>query len=170
MARIHDPPEIEERLIPGHWEGDLIKDARHASGIGALVERTSLFVTLARMEHARAEAAVAGFSTALPRLEAQPRLSIPYDPGREIAQHERLTARTNGRVSFADPHSPWPRGINENTNGLLRQVFPKGTDLSAFTQDELDAVAWQLNTRPRKSLNWRCPAELFLPNFDYAKY
>ncbi len=117
-----------------------------------------------------AEAAVAGFSNVLHRLDAQRRLSITHDQGREMAQHERLTELTNVRVYFADPHSPWQRRINENTHGLLRQYFPKGTNLSAFTQDDLDAVAWQLNTRPRKSLNWRCPAEVFLPNFDYPNY
>ena len=165
MTSIHDrPAEIDERLIPGHWEGDLIKGARNASAIGTLVERTSLFVTLAKMENASAEAAVVGFSSVLNRIDAQRRLSLTYDQGREMAQHARLTEMTNVRVYFADPHSPWQRGINENTNGLLRQYFPKGTDLSVFSQAELDAVAWQLNTRPRKSLGWRCPAELFMPN------
>jgi IS30 family transposase len=165
MTSIHDRPiEIDERLVPGHWEGDLIKGARNASAIGTLVERTSLFVTLAKMENASADAAVTGFSSVLNRIDAQRRLSLTYDQGREMAQHARLTELTNVRVYFADPHSPWQRGINENTNGLLRQYFPKGTELSAFSQDELDAVAWQLNTRPRKSLGWKCPAELFMPN------
>ena len=165
MTSIHDrPAEIEERRVPGHWEGDLIKGARNASAIGTLVERTSLFVTLAKMENASAEAAVAGFSSVLNRIDAQRRLSMTYDQGREMAQHARLTELTNVRVYFADPHSPWQRGINENTNGLLRQYFPKGIDLSGFSQNELDAVAWQLNTRPRKSLGWKCPAELFMPN------
>lgn len=172
MTSIHDrPAEIDERLIPGHWEGDLIKGARNASAIGTLVERTSLFVTLARMGNAGAEAAVAGFSSVLNRIDAQRRLSLTYDQGREMAQHARLTELTNVRVYFADPHSPWQRGINENTNGLLRQYFPKGTDLSGVSQDELDAVAWQLNTRPRKSLGWKCPAELFMPNdFSFERH
>jgi IS30 family transposase len=172
MTSIHDrPAEIEERLVPGHWEGDLIKGARNASAIGTLVERTSLFVTLAKMENASAEAAVAGFSSVLNRIDAQRRLSMTYDQGREMAQHARLTELTNVRVYFADPHSPWQRGINENTNGLLRQYFPKGTDLSGFSQNELDAVAWQLNTRPRKSLGWKCPAELFMPNdFSFERH
>ncbi len=172
MVSIHlRPPGVDERVIPGHWEGDLIKGARNASAIGTLVERTSLFVTLARMKGASADAAVAGFSTVLNRIDAQRRLSMTYDQGREMAQHERLTEMTGVAVYFADPHSPWQRGINENTNGLLRQYFPKGMDLSGFTQKELDAVAWQLNTRPRKSLGWKCPAELFMPeSFDFFKH
>ncbi len=165
MTSIHmRPPEVDERVVPGHWEGDLIKGARNASAIGTLVERTSLFVTLARMDNASADAAVAGFSSVLNRIDAQRRLSLTYDQGREMAHHEQLSAATGIKVYFADPHSPWQRGINENTNGLLRQYFPKGTDLSSFTQAQLDAVAWQLNTRPRKSLGWKCPAELFMPN------
>ena len=96
---------------------------------------------------------------------------MTYDQGRERAQHERLSAITGVTVYFADPHSPWQRGINENTNGLLRQYFPKGIDLSGFTQAELDAVAWQLNTRPRKTLGGKCPAELFMPeSFDFFKH
>jgi len=165
------PPEIDERVVSGHWEGDLIKGARNASAIGTLVERTSLFVTLAKMENATADAAVAGFSTVLNRIDAQRRLSLTYDQGREMAQHERLSLLTGVTVYFADPHSPWQRGINENTNGLLRQYFPKGSDLSVFSQAELDAAAWQLNTRPRKSLGWKCPAEIFMPDsFDFFKH
>ncbi|MBM4073955.1 MAG: IS30 family transposase [Planctomycetes bacterium] len=172
MTSIHDRPvEVEERLVPGHWEGDLIKGARNASAIGTLVERTTLFVTLAKMENASAEAAVSGFSAVLSQIDAQRRLSMTYDQGREMAQHERLTELTGIAVYFADPHSPWQRGINENTNGLLRQYFPKGTDLSAFSQSQLDAVAWELNTRPRKSLGWKCPAELFMPDhFSFERH
>jgi IS30 family transposase len=172
MVSIHmRPPEIEERVIPGHWEGDLIKGARNASAVGTLVERTTLFVALARMDNATADAAVTGFGTVLNRIDAQCRLSLTYDQGREMAQHERLSEITGIKVYFADPHSPWQRGINENTNGLLRQYFPKGTDLSGLTQAELDAVAWQLNTRPRKSLGWKCPAELFMPeSFDFFQH
>jgi IS30 family transposase len=172
MTSIHQrPPEIDERIIPGPWDGDLIKGARHASAVGTRVERTTLFVTLTRVDNASAEAAVTGFSTVLNRVAAQRRLSMTYDQGREMAQHERLSAITGVTVYFADPHSPWQRGINENTNGLLRQYFPKGIDLSSFTQAELDAVAWQLNTRPRKTLGWKCPAELFMPeSFDFFKH
>ena len=172
MTSIHlRPPEFDARIIPGHWEGDLIKGARNASAVGTLVERTTLFVTLARLDNASAAAAVTGFSTVLNRVAAQRRLSMTYDQGREMAHHARLSELTGVMVYFADPHSPWQRGINENTNGLLRQYFPKGMDLSGFTQAELDAVAWQLNTRPRKTLGWKCPAELFMPeSFDFFKH
>ena len=107
----------------------------------------------------------------LNRINAQRRLSLTYDRGREMAQPERLSQMTGIKVYFADPRSPWQRGINENTNSLLRQYFPKRTDLSGFTQIELDAVAWQFNTRPRKSLGWKCPAELFVPDsFDFFQH
>jgi IS30 family transposase len=172
MVSIHArPPEVEERLIPGHWEGDLIKGAHNRSSVGTLVERTTLFTVLSRMNDASAEAALEGFSHVLNRIEAQRRLSLTYDQGREMAAHQRLTEATGVKVYFADPHSPWQRGINENTNGLLRQYLPKGSDLSGFTQKELDAIAWKLNTRPRKTLGFKCPAELFTPDaFDFRQH
>jgi len=172
MVSIHDrPPEIDERLVPGHWEGDLIKGAYNRSAVGTLVERTTLFTVLAKMDDAGAEAALNGFSHVLNRIEAQKRLSLAYDQGREMTAHQRLTQTTGVKVYFTDLHSPWQRGINENTNGLLRQYLPKGTDLSGFTQDELDAIAWQLNTRPRKTIGYRCPAELFTPDaFDFKSH
>ena len=172
MVSIHDrPPEVEERLIPGHWEGDLIKGAYNRSAVGTLVERMTLFTVLSKMEDASAESAVKGFSRVLNRIEAQKRLSMTYDQGREMAEHQRLTEATGVKVYFADPHSPWQRGINENTNGLLRQYLPKGADLSGYTQAQLDAIAWQLNTRPRKSMGFRCPAELFTPDaFDFKQH
>ena len=170
MVSIHDrPPEIDERLVPGRWEGDLIKGARNASAVGTLVARTTLLTVLSRMDDGSAEAALSGFSFVLNRIAAQKRLSLTYDQGREMAAHEQLTEATGVKVYFADPHSPWQRGINENTNGLLRQYLPKGTDLSGFTQKELDAIAREL--RPRKSLGFRCPAELFTPDaFDFKKH
>ena len=172
MVSIHDrPPEIEERLVPGHWEGDLIKGAHNRSAVGTLVERTTLFTVLARMDNASAESAVKGFGHVLNRIEAQKRLSLTYDQGREMAAHQELTEETGVKVYFADPHSPWQRGINENTNGLLRQYLPKGSDLSGFAQKELDEIAWKLNTRPRKSLGFKCPAELFTPDvFDFKQH
>jgi IS30 family transposase len=172
MVSIHDrPPEVEERLVPGHWEGDLIKGAHNRSAVGTLVERATLFTVLAKMDNASAEAALSGFGHVLNRIESQKRLSMTYDQGREMAAHARLTQATGVKVYFADPHSPWQRGINENTNGLLRQYLPKGRDLSGYTQADLDAIAWQLNTRPRKSLGFRCPAELFTPDaFDFRHH
>ncbi len=172
MVSIHKrPPEIEERLVPGHWEGDLIKGAYNRSAVGTLVERTTLFTVLAKLESAAAEATLEGLSQVLNRVEAQKRLSLTYDQGREMAAHQRLSERTGVKVYFADPHSPWQRGINENTNGLLRQYLPKGSDLSIYTQKELDQIAWNLNTRPRKSLGYKCPAELFDPEtFDFKEH
>ena len=171
MLSIHErPSEIEDRVIPGHWEGDLIKGAANRSAIGTLVERTTLFVTLAKMADASAASAVQGFGKVLKRIDAQRRLSMTYDQGREMAQHEKLTRQTGVTVYFADPHSPWQRGINENTNGLLRQYLPKGEDLSQYSQQQLDKIAWELNTRPRKTLGFKCPAELFMPDFDYRAY
>lgn len=172
MVSIHDrPPEVDERLVPGHWEGDLIKGAYNRSAVGTLVERTTLFTVLAKMDTASAESAVKGFGHVLGRIDAQKRLSMTYDQGREMAAHQQLTEESGVKVYFADPHSPWQRGINENTNGLLRQYLPKGSDLSGFTQDDLDKIAWQLNTRPRKSLGFKCPVELFMPDaFDFKQH
>lgn len=172
MVSIHQrPAEVEERIIPGHWEGDLIKGAYNRSSIGTLVERTTLFTVLAKMPDAKAVSAVDGFSHVLNRIEAQRRLSVTYDRGREMSEHQRLTEQTGVKVYFADPHSPWQRGINENTNGLLRQYFPKGTDLSHFTQEQLDAIAYSLNTRPRKSLGFKCPLEMMMPeSFDFHQH
>jgi transposase, IS30 family len=165
------PPEIEERLVPGHWEGDTLKGARNASAVGTLVERSTLFVTLAKLADGTAEAAVAGFSHVLNRIDAQKRLSMTYDQGKEMASHAKLSEQTGIKVYFADPHSPWQRGINENTNGLLRQYLPKGADLSVLSQQDLDRVAFDLNVRPRKSLGWKCPLELFMPeSFDYESF
>jgi IS30 family transposase len=173
MTSIDERPlEVDERLVPGHWEGDLIKGARNRSQVGTLVERTTLFTVLAHMQDATALGAANAFSTVLNKVDAQMRLSLTYDQGREMAAHQHLTHITGMQVYFAHPHSPWERGINENTNGLLRQYLPKGEDLSVYTQEDLDKIAWRLNTRPRKSLAWKCPAELFLPedSFDFQAY
>ena len=172
MVSIHDrPPEIEERLVPGHWEGDFIKGANNRSSVGTLVERTTLFTVLAKMKDASAASAVDGFGHVLNRIDAQKRLSMTYDQGKEMAGHQQLTAETGIKVYFANPHSPWQRGINENTNGLVRQYLPKGSDLSVFSQAKLDAIAWKLNTHPRKSLGFKCPVELFMPDaFDFRQH
>src|SRR5450830_158651 len=172
MVSIHDrPPEVDERLVPWHWEGDLIKGKGNRTSVGTIVERTTLFTVLAKMESATAAPAVNGFSHVLNRIEGHKRLSMTYYQGREMARHVKLTKNTGIKIYFADPHSPWQRGINENTNGLLRQYLPKGADLSGYTQAQLDAIAWQLNTRPRKSLGFKCPAELFTPDaFDFRQH
>lgn len=166
------PAEIAERLVPGHWEGDLIKGAGNRSQIGTLVERKTLYVALVKLFDGTAKATAKGFGTILQRFDVDMRRSLTYDQGREMAQHAKLTQDTGIQVYFAHPHSPWERGQNENTNGLLRQYLPKGTDLSVFSQRQLDDIAWKLNTRPRKSLDWKCPAELFLPEdaFDFKTY
>ncbi len=173
MASIEERPlSVEDRLIPGHWEGDLIKGAKNGSQVGTLVERKTLFALLVKLDRATAECTANGFIGVLKRVDAQMRLSLTYDQGREMADHAHLARQTGMQVYFAHPHSPWERGINENTNGLLRQYLPKGSDLSVYSQAQLDAIAMKLNTRPRKSLGWKCPAELFLPEgaFDFKAY
>jgi IS30 family transposase len=166
------PAEIAERLVPGHWEGDHIKGAGNRSQVGTLVERKTLYVALVKLSNGTAQATTEGFGTILQRFDVDLRRSLTYDQGREMAQHAKLTQDTGIKVYFAHPHSPWERGQNENTNGLLRQYLPKGSDLSVFSQLQLDDIAWKLNTRPRKSLDWKCPAELFLPEdaFDFKAY
>jgi IS30 family transposase len=162
--------EIGEWLVPGHWEGDTIKGKYNRSVVGTLFERSTQFTLLSKMNGTGAEAAVDGFTRVLDRVEAQMRLSITYDRGKEMDMHETLSDNTGVKVYFAGPHAPWQRGLNENTNGLIRQFLPKGEDLSVYSQQELDQYAWLLNARPRKSLGWKCPAELLLPDFDFVKY
>src|SRR5437899_1391992 len=166
------PADIAERLVPGHWEGDHIKGKGNRSQIGTLVERTTLYVALVKLDNGTAQATTEGFGTILQRFDGDMRRSLTYDQGREMAQHAKLTEETGIKVYFAHPHSPWERGRNENANGLLRQYLPKGSDLSHHSQQQLDDIAWKLNTRPRKSLDWKCPAELFLPvdAFDFKAY
>ena len=166
------PDDVNMRLIPGHWEGDLIIGKGNQSQVGTLVERTTLFVALVKLDSSKADVAAEAFTKILNRFESQMRRSMTYDQGSEMRHHKRLTANTGVDVYFAHPRSPWERGINENTNGLLRQYLPKGTDLSVFSQQQLDDIAWTLNTRIRKSLGWKAPAELFLPEgaFDFVQY
>ncbi len=155
------PADVATRTVPGHWEGDLIKGARNGSAIGTLVERTSRLVILARLEGTDAQSACDGFTKKLRHVPAALRKTLTYDRGKEMAEHEQLAQRLAIQVFFADPHSPWQRGSNENTNGLLRQYLPKGTDLSPYTQQELNTIAQRLNTRPRKCLDWATPLEVF---------
>jgi IS30 family transposase len=162
MTNIRERPEdVEGRLVPGHWEGDLILGAGGASAIGTLVERTSRFVLLVPMPTRKADVVASAFAGALNAIPAPLRQTLTYDQGKEMAQHETLALNTGMRIFFADPHSPWQRGANENTNGLLRQYFPKGTSLSGFDQDDLDLVADSLNGRPRKALGFATPSERF---------
>ena len=170
------PAETDDRAVPGHWEGDLILGLE-SSAIGTLVERTSRFTMLLhlpRMEghgdgaRAKNGPALAGhgadavrdaIATSITTLPEQLRRSLTWDQGAEMAQHAQLRVDTGLAIYFCDPHSPWQRGTNENTNGLLRQYFSKGTDLARHSSDDLDAVASALNTRPRKTLGWKTPAE-----------
>jgi IS30 family transposase len=155
------PEEIEGRLVPGHWEGDIILGAGGSSAIGTLVERTTRFVVLVRMPTRKADVVACAFAGALNAIPAPLRKTLTYDQGKEMAQHESLALHTGMRIFFADPHAPWQRGSNENTNGLLRQYFPKGTPLSGFDQADLDRVADRLNGRPRKTLDFATPSEQF---------
>jgi IS30 family transposase len=162
MTPIADrPAEVASRTVPGHWEGDLLKGARNGSAVGTLVERTTRLVLLAKMDGTDAVSAYQGFTKKLRHIPAPLRKTLTYDRGKEMADHERLAQRLAIQVFFADPHSPWQRGTNENTNGLLRQYLPKGTDLSGYTQRELNAIARRLNTRPRKCLNFATPLEVY---------
>lgn len=156
---IHRPEEVDARLIPGHWEGDMIKGPFSRSSIGTLVERKTRFVLLCKMDGNGAEAALEGFSRQMKRLPVSLRKSMTYDRGLEMACHPELARRLKIDIWFCDPYSPWQRGSNENTNGLLRQFLPKGIDLSTHTQRELSQIATLLNHRPRKTLGWKTPAQ-----------
>ena len=153
------PATVADRSEAGHWEGDLITGTANRSAIGTLVERTTRYLLLVHLPAAHTAAATGdGVTVAMADLPDRLRRSLTWDQGKEMAGHAQITAATGMTVYFCDPHSPWQRGSNENTNGLLRQYFPKGTDLSRHTADDLAAVAAELNNRPRKTLGWRSPA------------
>jgi transposase, IS30 family len=163
MVLISDrPPAVEDRAVPGHWEGDLIIGKGGRSAIGTLVERSSRYVVLLHLPHGRtAEDVRAALTRQVSKLPAELRRTLTWDQGKEMADHVRFSTDTNMVVYFCNPHSPWQRGSNENTNGLLRQYFPRKADLSLHSAAHLNAVARELNNRPRQTLNWMKPSEVF---------
>ena len=170
MISIHvRPPEIEDRVMPGHWEGDFIKGAGNQSSVGVLVERSSRLVLLAKLEDATAASALTGFSAKLNSIVEPMRHSLTYDQGKEMSRHAELREQTGMNVYFCNPHSPWQRGTCENTNGLLRQYMPKGTDLSVHTQEDLDAIADSLNNRPRATHEFNTPLAVFAAMLELAQ-
>ena len=152
------PAEVEDRAIPGHWEGDLLRGAGN-SHVATLVERGSRFCMLIKVTGKDTATVVAALSQHVLGLPAALRRSLTWDRGLEMAQHKSFTMATNMQVYFCDPQSPWQRGSNENTNGLLRQYLPKNADLSTFSQSQLDAIALRLNQRPRQTLGFHTPAD-----------
>jgi IS30 family transposase len=152
------PAEVDDRAVPGHWEGDLLLGSNN-SQIATLVERQSRFTTLFKVPSRHTDVMVAALTRHIRKLPVQLRRSLTWDRGREMKHHKDFTIATEMQVYFCDPRSPWQRGTNENTNGLLRQYFPRGTDLSGHSQAHLDKIALRLNQRPRKTLGFKTPAD-----------
>jgi len=155
------PKETEGRTVPGHWEGDLIVDKLHQSAIGTLVERTTRLTLLVPLKEKDALSVSRAFALAFKRIPKQFAKTLTYDRGTEMAEHKQFTKETKIKVFFADPHSPWQRGTNENTNGLIRQYFPKGTDFKTVPLTAIKKAENRLNSRPRKALGFYTPAERF---------
>ena len=155
------PKEVEDRIIPGHWEGDLIIGKQNRSALGTLVERTTRATILIPVKNREAEVVAKAFAKEVQKLPKQMKLSMTYDQGREMARHKLFTNLTGVKVYFAHPKSPWERGTNENTNGLIRQFFPKGTDFNKVSRYEIKKVQDLLNGRPRQTLNFKKPYEVF---------
>ncbi len=155
------PKEVEDRIIPGHWEGDLVVGKGSHSAIGTLVERTTRATILVPVTSKQAEHVAKAFAREMKYLPQQMKLTLTYDRGSEMARHKLFSAQANMKVYFADPQSPWQRGTNENTNGLIRQFFPKGTDFNLISRKQLKQVQHLLNGRPRKVLEYRTPYEAF---------
>lgn len=155
------PKEVEDRIIPGHWEGDLIMGKNNRSALGSLVERTTRTTILVPLKSKRADEVARAFAKETKKLPQQMKLTLTYDQGREMAEHKLFTKLTGIKVYFAHPRSPWERGTNENTNGLIRQFFPKGTDFHKVSRKKIKRVQHLLNGRPRKALGFQKPYEVF---------
>jgi IS30 family transposase len=155
------PPEVAARIVPGHWEADLIKGAANGSAVGTMVERTSRYIMLASLRNASASTVLDGFSRRLRTVPPCLRKTLTYDQGTEMALHQDLAKRLRMDIYFCDPHSPWQRGTNENANGLIREYLPKGADLGTYSDSDLRRFEELLNNRPRAVLGFRTPAEVF---------